>query len=176
MLGVAALALTACTTPDTESQAQAHVEQQQEITAVLQQREAYETLVPETPVLDDPKRQQPESWADEKVYKWFDVEGAEDFSEFYSPFSLVESWEQGDEGEVILTVDSGITAGDRVYLDDLGPANDLWLVAAVMLEQTLVESPDLEAVTAVTSDGERSEAVTRGYMEEIHEAEQTDRP
>lgn len=173
-LAVGMIALTGCGSTDTakDEAAQSHTEQQQEMTTVLQQREAYETLPPETPAIDGTDRQQPESWADEKVYTWFEVEGAEDFSEFYSPFNLVQSWEQGDDGEVILTVDSGITAGDRIYNEDLGPANDLWLIAAVMIEQTLAESPGLEAVTAVTADGQRTETVTRDYMQDKHEAEQ----
>lgn len=178
-LTVSAAALVGCTSgEDPDAAAQSHVERLETDADTMKQSETLEVLeeasaAEETAPADYDSGQE---WADQKVAKWFDVEGAQNFGEFYAPFNFVESWEQGDAGEVILSVDPQITDGDTVYHQDLGPANDLWLIAAVMLEQTEKESPDLQAVTAVTTDGERSETFTREYMEDVREYESAPAP
>jgi hypothetical protein len=104
-----------------------------------------------------------QAWADEKVSQWWDAEGAEDFSEFYHPFNLVESWESPAQGELEITVDPAITDTDHTYLNDQGPANDVWMIAAVMWDQLDREdnAADLESITVRTADGERTEVFTR---------------
>lgn len=100
-------------------------------------------------------------WAETKMQAWFDAEGAEDETELYAPFNLIESWESPVPGELIIHVDPAITDTDDVYLDNLGPANDLWMIAAMMLQQTWTSNPDLTIVTARTTDGARAETYTR---------------
>lgn len=171
--GAAALALAACGSDDGASQA-AHVERLQDLGAAAQAQQDSQAFN------DAGQRIQPaadpsptaldasQAWADHKIQQWHEIEGADDFSQYYAPFNLVESWHKGNDGEVVLVVDPDITATDAVYLDDLGPANDLWLIAAVMLEQTDDEAPDLQTVTAVTSDDARSETATRAELAQMH--------
>lgn len=103
------------------------------------------------------------AWADAKVAQWWDAEGAEDFTEFLHPFNLIESWESPALGELVFQVDSAITDTDRVYLNNDGPANDVWMIAAVMWDQLAREDndADLESITVRTTDGERTELFTR---------------
>lgn len=112
------------------------------------------------PGSDDPTRQ---AWADTKVAQWWEVEGAEDFSEFYHPFHLIESWRSPAAGELVFDVNPAITDTDGVYLNAEGPANDLYLIAAVMWEQLdrKDQARDLESITVQTIDGERTEIFTR---------------
>lgn len=104
-----------------------------------------------------------QAWADAKVAQWWDAEGAEDFTEFLHPFNLIESWESPALGELVFQVDSAITDTDRVYLNNDGPANDLWMLAAVMWDQLDWEgnADDLGSITVHTTDGERTELLTR---------------
>lgn len=104
-----------------------------------------------------------QDWADQKVAQWWDAEGAENFSDFYHPFNLIEFWKAGDEGEVVFTVDPAITETDEVYLNNEGPANDVWMIAAVMWDQLDREgnASDLESIEVRTADGERTELFTR---------------
>jgi hypothetical protein len=102
-----------------------------------------------------------DQWAEAKMQAWFDAEGAADKTELYPPFNRIKSWESPVPGELVINVDPAITDTDHVYLDNLGPANDLWMIAAVMLDQTWTTNPDLSIVTARTTDGARAETYTR---------------
>lgn len=113
---------------------------------------------PEDPAASADPRQ---AWADEKVQAWLDVWSLESVDGLLPPFDLVESWESPAEGELVLHVDPAITATDTVHQQDLGPANDLWMIGAVMMQDTWEVSPDLETITARTSDGARTETYTR---------------
>jgi hypothetical protein len=104
-----------------------------------------------------------QAWADAKVAQWWDAEGAEDFSEFYHPFNLIESWESPARGELEFSVDSAISDTDHTYLNNDGPANDVWMIAAVMWDQLAREGSDadLDSITVRTADGKRTEVFTR---------------
>lgn len=104
-----------------------------------------------------------QAWADAKVAQWWDAEGAEDFSEFYQPFNLIESWNSPGRGELEFAVDPAITDTDQVYLNNEGPANDVWMIAAVMWDQLdqAGNAEDLESITVRTTDGKRTEVFTR---------------
>lgn len=112
-----------------------------------------------------------QTWADEKMEQWFTVEGASGVEQLYEPFNKIKFWEAGEPGELVITVDSSITATDEVYLEDLGPANDLWLVSAVMLDQVDQRAPELEKVTTRTEDRSRSETYTREDQARIAKSE-----
>ncbi|NUL44964.1 hypothetical protein F7P69_07110 [Cellulosimicrobium funkei] len=56
-----------------------------------------------------------------------------------------------------------ITDTDHTFLNNQGPANDVWMIAAVMWDQLEEEghAADLETITVRTADGQRTEVFTR---------------
>lgn len=109
------------------------------------------------PVASDPGQ----AWSNEKMNQWLKNEGANSVRGFVRPFNLIQSWESKKTGEITLTVDNAVSIGDDVFHDNLGPANNLYIIAAVMMESIGDEAPDLKSVVAVTEDGKREESYTR---------------
>ncbi|WFP15538.1 hypothetical protein [Citricoccus muralis] len=159
---VTALLLTGCS-------ADAASEPSADVTEAAMPVSSDVTSAPETseesaPPADDESAAPPlsgQAWADRKVDIWLEVEGANSIAGLYEPFRLIESWESPEPGHLVFHVDPRISDGDDVYHQNLGPAKDLWMIPAVMLEMTWEQNRDLEIITARTTDGSREESYSR---------------
>lgn len=134
------------------------------VQAASESQTAPEKVVAEAASIDsqngvesDPKQ----SWANEKMNQWLNNEGASSVRGFVAPFNLIQSWESKKAGEITLTVDNAVSIGDDVFHEKLGPANNLWIITAVMMSSIGDESSDVKSIVAVTEDGERTETYTR---------------
>lgn len=117
-----------------------------------------------------------QAWADEKVNQWLGSLGARNFDALEPYMGRIVSHHATKVGTLSLVVGNELAENDEIYEKNLGPANNIWIIGASLMEKVADQSPELKTVTIATEDGKRTETYTRADLEKTRASEAATRP